>query len=267
MSDELTRDDRAVAEAVRGAYRPYTLPAAAPGRRRALRPWGVMAAAVVVAILAGIALNRPSALAGWTSAPTSSDPGELTAATDAACRDEARTRLEMWQRGAPRDPALQAMKDLPLVAYDRRGEASSALFADAGARHVLICVIIPVAGQPPYVELTGGSGVVPDDFGPVEVWTASSGWNSDYGGRWEIAGRVDSDVAELALSRADGESVIATVHDGWFLAWWPSTSEPVGLELRAADGELLRSVDLAGHFAHEPSCRLSFLGLCLWSTD
>lgn len=271
MSDEMTRGELRLVRAVETAFEPYRHRAAAPLPRRK-RPWPMAAAAVaVVAVAVAVAVAWPSssALASWTAAPTSSDPTELADATAEACIAQSATLIRVGREaGWPADPSLEPMQSTPLVAYDQRGEASAALFADEDGRAAWICVIIPVAGQPPYVELTGGTGTIPDDLGPVEIWTASGGWNSDYGGRWEIAGRVDDTVERIAITREDGESVTATIDDGWFLAWWPSESEAVGIDVLGAGGQRVERIDLGGRFAHEPSCRFMVLDLlCLWSGD
>lgn len=129
----------------------------------------------------------------------------------------------------------------------------------------MICLVIPVSGQPPYVELDGGSGVVPQDYGEVEVWLATGGWNADYGGRFAIAGRIEPRVRQATVARDDGRAVIASINDGWFLAWWPSESRPVRIDLHAADGELIATADLHGEYPPPPPCRVPIIGLdCFW---
>lgn len=266
MSDELTNEDRELMKSIGVAFRPYRLPASRSSRR-SMRPWFAAIAIVVVVGVVGIVWRPPSTLATWTSAPTSSNREELPDATVRACRQQAARLIAVGaDAGWPEDPTLGDMRSVPLVAHDQRGAASAALFADEERGSVWICAIIPVAGQPSYVELSGGTGAVPEDFGDIEVWTASSGWNWDYGGRWEIAGRIAPDVAEVTIAREDGESVVATLDDGWFLAWWPSESDPVRLDLRDSAGEPLDSIDLGDRYAHEPSCRASLFGICVWGS-
>lgn len=231
------------------------------------RPWIALAAAIVVlVVVAGVVSAPDSVLGSWTSVPTSSERGALDDTTVRACREQAATLQHVGEAaGWPEDSNLELVDRLPLVAHDQRGEASAALFAGEDESAALICAVIPVAGQPPYVELGGGGELVPDDFGPIEIWTATAGWNSDYGGRWEVAGKVDGQVARVTMIREDGRDVVATIDHGWFLAWWPSESEPVSVDLHAADGELIERISLGARYAHEPSCKLSFLDrICLW---
>ena len=267
MSDELSREDLEVMASIDAAYRPYRFNAARPLRENRLRPWLAAAATVaVLVVVAGIVWRPPSAFATWTSAPTSSDPQALAADTASACRQQAATLMQAGdQADWPEDPALAVMGRLPLVAYDQRGDASAALFADRETDSIWTCAIIPVAGQPPYVELSGGAGLIPEDLGSIEIWAGTASWNWDYGGRWQLAGRVDPNIGQVTIVTEDDRTVIATIDDGWFLAWWPSESGPVRIDLHDADGELLDSIDLGDRYAHEPSCRISLLDrFCLW---
>jgi len=263
LTDDLTADEQTLARSIEAAYRPYVIAERLQSQRR-LGPWIAAAATLVtVLVVIGVALRPSSALASWTAEPTTSDRAALGPATERACRDQARTWIDRGrQAGWPEDPSLSEMARLPLVAFDQRGEASAALFADDDAAY--ICAIIPVPGpKPSYVELGGGTGMIPEDFGLIEVWAGGSGWNSDYGGRGEIAGRVDPEVRQATLILQDGTAVIATIDDGWFLAWWPSESSPVRIDLHAAEGEMLDTVDLGERYVHEPSCRLMIFGLCV----
>lgn len=266
MTDELDREDRETIAAIDAAFRPYRFDASRPLARRSRGPWMAAAATVAIVVIVAAIVWRPaSAFGSWTSEPTTSDPQALADDTARACRQQAQTLVRVGEQADwPDDPALAAMERVPLVAYDQRGEASAALFADRETDSMWICAIVPVTGQPAYVELAGGTGLIPEDLGQVEVWTATAGWNSDYGGRWEIAGRVDAAVGQLTIVTEDEREVIATIDDEWFLAWWPSESEPVRLELHDAGGSLLDTIDLGDRYAHEPSCRLAFLEFCLW---
>ena len=265
--DGLTPDEQRLAAQLKAAYEPYRLPDRRLRRGRRIRLWlAGFATVAAVAVLGAIVLRPPSALATWTREPTSSELHALADATEDACREQAAA----WQRRAaqadwPDDPAMREMRALPLVAHDQRGEASAALFADEGSGSAAICVIIPVAGQPDYVELTASTGGMPEEFGPVSVWLAAGGSNWDYGSRWEIAGRVAPAVDELVIVRSDGERVTATLRDGWFLAWWPDSSHAAQMQITTRDG--VETVDLGDRYdMGGPPCRVMLLGeVCIWS--
>lgn len=266
-NDGLAPDEQRLAAEIKAAYEPYRASDRLLRRRRPLRIWLLSFAAVATAVVVGaLVLRPPSAPATWTREPISSELEALTDATEDACRGQAAT----WQRrgvqaGWPDDPAMREMADLPLVAYDQRGEASAALFADGETGSAAICAIIPVAGQPAYVELTAGTNVVPEEFETIFVWLAAGGSNWDYGSRWEVAGRVATDVDQLVIVRRDGERVTATLNDGWFLAWWPDWSPAVQFEI-SMDGSV-EVIDLGDRYDSDgPPCRVYLLDeLCVRS--
>ena len=264
-SHDLTPDERHLAAAIQAAYQPYRSPGVTLRRRRPVRMWLASFAAVAALVVVGaIALRPPSALATWTREPTSSELETLADASEDACREQAAA----WQRrgaqaGWTDDPAMSDMSALPVVAHDQRGEASATLFADADTRTAAICAIIPVAGQPPYVELVATQDLAPEDFGSASIWMAAAGSNWDYGSRWEIAGRVPATADDVVIVRSDGERVTATLRDGWFLAWWPDSGHPVQLEITS--DEKVEIVDLGDRYPMDGPCRLTILDRwCLW---
>lgn len=269
MTDHLSADEQRLARSIEAAYRPYVIAERLGSPRRRLGSWIAAAETLVtVLVVIGVALRPASALASWTAEPTTSDREALGPATEGACRDQAQLWIDRGRlAGWPEDAGLIDMARVPLVAFDQRGAASAALFADEGTTY--ICAIIPIPGpQPSYVELSGGTRMIAEDFGLIEVRAGGSGWNWDYGGRGEIAGRVDPHVRQATMILEDGTSVIATIDDGWFLAWWPSQASPVRIDLHAAGGEMLDSVDLGERYVTEPPCRIGLVGgICLWQSD
>ncbi len=265
--DGLTPEEQRLAAQIKDSYSPYRLAKSSLRRRRPVPLWLTSLSAVAAAVVVGaMVLRPPSALATWTNEPTSSDLDALASATEDACRDQA----AQWQRigvqsGWPDDPSMRDMARLPLAAHDQRGEAAAALFGDADRRSLAICVIVPVAGQPAYVELGAATDIIPEEYGDVSVWMATAGSNWDYGSRWEVAGRAGENVDELVIVRADGERVTATLDGGWFLAWWPDWSEPIRIEV-SVDGDT-ESIDLGDRYdSGGPPCRVYlFDQWCLWS--
>lgn len=51
-----------------------------------------------------------------------------------------------------------------------------------------------------------------------------------------FAGLAGSAVTGVALLRADGVMVIARMHDGLRVAWWPGTSRAVSVSVHTRDG-------------------------------
>lgn len=265
LRNDLTPEEQRLAAQIKCAYEPYRL-AAGPLRRRPVRVWLASFAVVAAVVVVGaVVLRPPSALATWTREPTSSEVEAMTDATEDACRDQTARRQRVGAEARwPDDPAMREMGSLPLVAYDQRGEASAALFGDEQTGSVAVCVIIPVSGQPDYVELTAATEGIPENFGPVSVWLAAGGSNWDYGSRWEIAGRVAPEVAKLVIVRSDGERVTATLDNGWFLAWWPYSSVAAQMEV-TVDGAV-ETIDIDGRYeSGGPPCRVYLFDWCVWS--
>lgn len=265
---DLDPEERRLAAEVRAAFEPYRLPPIQFARRRPVRIWlGTFTAVAAAVLVAALALRPPSVQATWTREPTSSELTALTDAAEEACRAQAAT----WQQvraeaGWGDDPAMQEMSQLPLVAYDKRGEASAALFGDAATGAAGMCAIIPVKDQPDYVEVTASLDGIPVGFGSVSVWLSTVRSNWDYGSRGDIAGRVAPEVDELTVVLSDGQRVTATINDGWFLAWWPHWSAAVSLEV-VADGAI-EVINLADRYdAGDPPCRIYLFdeGMCIWS--
>lgn len=235
-------------------------PLGSPRRRPPIGRWIASLALVAIVLVAAVVVLRPtSPLANWTSEPTV--PGaELAESTVDACREWAARRR-------PAAPEMEAMAELPVVAQEQRGPVSVALFADEEGRAASVCSIIPVVGKPAYVELSGAVDISPEDLGRISVWVAASGANWDYGSRWEVTGRVAADVHEVTIVLRDGQRVTATIDDGWFLAWWPSHSEPVRFELSGSGDASVESIDLGDRYDHgEPPCRIVlFDAFCVWT--
>jgi hypothetical protein len=51
--------------------------------------------------------------------------------------------------------------------------------------------------------------------------TSSGGMGNEAGSTWSSIGRVGSDVASVVINTVEQGPVTATIHDGYFAAWWP----------------------------------------------
>jgi hypothetical protein len=51
-----------------------------------------------------------------------------------------------------------------------------------------------------------------------------------------IAGRTADGVTGVTLVRDDGQDVVATVDDGWFVAWWPGSATATSAQVTNASG-------------------------------
>jgi hypothetical protein len=51
-----------------------------------------------------------------------------------------------------------------------------------------------------------------------------------------VDGRVATGVTGVTLVREDGQDVVATVADGWLIAWWPGTATATSAQVTSASG-------------------------------
>jgi hypothetical protein len=205
------RQDGSVEDRIREAFREVDLrlpieavisTAGTRGRRRR-RLIGLAAAGVAGAILLVVALPLGSTPAySWTPEPSSPDP-QVVAGIRAWCTP-------------PGDTGLGPLP--PTVLVDQRGTAAAAYFGDE--TQVWVC-FVHFDGTNWTADGTAGSGGPLDPFLPPVSIDSVMAWSGpiDVTG---VRGRVSEAVASVRVIRADGEELEASVHDGIYLAWWPT---------------------------------------------
>jgi hypothetical protein len=201
---------------------------------------------VVAALVIGNLSAPPSAFAGWTAVPTSTDPAVAEVVED-ACRkllhhpaddpnvermydQEQRREISAWP-----DPAT-----LPMVAQDHRGEVILAFFTDG---HVYADCTIQQNGERGY----GAIGLGELDAGPFGVLRVVGGMTAEGSSDGvpplrSVIGEAAPEVASVIIEREEGEPVTATVSGGYFLAWWPSSADIVRITAYDNDGIALGSI-------------------------
>lgn len=201
---------------------------------------------VVAALVIGNLTAPSSAFAGWTATPTSTDPAVAEVVED-ACRkllhhpaddpnfermydEEQRRKISAWP-----DPAT-----LPLVAQDQRGEVILAFFTDG---HIYADCTIQQNGERGF----GAIGVGELEGGPLRLLRvvggmATEGSSDGVPPLRSVIGEAAPDVARVIIERDEGEPVTATVHGGYFLAWWPSGADIVRITAYDEDGNTLGSI-------------------------
>jgi hypothetical protein len=149
-------------------------------------------AAAGAAILLGS--SATPAFAGWNASPTTPSPGQLAAAEQDCGAGS----------GTP-------------VLTDTRGPYTASIYADGST-----CL----QGNGSTISSSGGgdgqSGI---PAGTVELGGAGES-DSDGHALTMVEGRIGADVTDVTITRSDGDSVQATVNNGWYLAWWPGTERP-----------------------------------------
>ena len=242
-------------------YRPRRLPTSlvagqarlesSGGRSRRLLAMAVagvpLAAIAVVAVLVlGNLTAPPSAFAGWTAMPTSTDPATAEIVED-ACRkllhhpaddpnfewmynEEQRRKVSAWP-----DPAT-----LPLVAQDQRGEVILAFFTDG---RIYADCTIQQDGERGY-GVIGLGEIEGERSGTLRVLGGMSADGSSDGvpPLRSVIGDMAPEVASVIIEREEGEPVTATVRGGYFMAWWPSDADIVRITAYDEEGNALASI-------------------------
>jgi hypothetical protein len=124
-----------------------------------------------------------------------------------------------------------------LVAQDQRGNAATLVYADGN--QLAICLVardsagdvVAAASGVSHLEAVAGSLSV--DTGLEAPATGSSP------GVRILAGRAAAPIAAVTVARADGVTVSATVRDGYFVAWWPNTSDAVSVNSTDRHGSVV----------------------------
>lgn len=234
---------------------PATLDEVAPRRRRGAVRLALVGAAAAVAAVVAVALPSPTdsaAFAGWTAVPAELNADELAAA-GRECLD-LRTSLHGDPPDSPRN-----LDDARPVLTDRRGDTSfTVLASDAGLQscligpHVSTSSIVTSSGTGDAVtgSATSGQGtaeddslsvgIIGDDTAPdADEATFVSGGTQGYGSSdpWSSAvGRVGDDVASVEVVLADGTTVVASVNEGVWAAWWPEDTQVESVTPTLTDG-------------------------------
>ena len=196
-------------------YDALTLPLERARQRRRTR--GPLLAAACVALGVAMVLGLPrgadsAAFATWTSSPEPVDPATV-ADEIAYCAARAQ------EQGAPADPVL----------LEQRGDWVYALFASvSGTESVMSACLVRRTGDAELAIEGGAVGVEGPWERPAadEVDPVFSSWDP----AWASAGGYAGDeVARVVLSvdrpGREPRTVVASVADGWFGAWWPQDSQ------------------------------------------
>lgn len=61
------------------------------------------------------------------------------------------------------------------------------------------------------------------------------------GVEYHSVGLAGSDVSAVTFDFTDGSTVDATVHDGWYFAWWPNLNYPTSVNVTTTSGQTTTS--------------------------
>lgn len=86
--------------------------------------------------------------------------------------------------------------------------------------------------------------IEPSSIGAVERQTVQGGGLTVKG--WSVYGRVGSGVTVVGVEPQNGPSLIATVENGWFAAWWPVQPGDPNMDEGRQPKVLVRAYDAFG---------------------
>ena len=174
--------------------------------------------------LAGCAATRVDSrqvddLSSWSRVPL---PGVQSLATRAA-------------QGPSSCKAAAADQPVHLLVQDRRTAWTAAFLFTSGAQFGSCFVSTAEGGT------GGGSGPLPGAMtGALSIDDDSSGMVAAGNAR-DLGGRVAGPVVSVLVELEGGQTVVASVANGYWLAWWPLSARPtavVGLD--ASNAEVAR---------------------------
>ncbi len=245
-------EDRALASAIRRVFSAYRVSrrelqpererqrTTSRLRRLALAAAAPITVAVVVVFVMQSLAAPPAAFAGWTAVPAAPDPA-VAAIVENDCRQFLPETAEMSDERMFNEEQRRRIEfgpspaSLPLVAHDRRGEVTLALFTDG---HLYADCTIQTSERG-YIAI--GIGWIEDepDRAVRVVGGVRGEGSADVPPMHSVIGQVAPSVTRVVIERSEGEPVTATVADGYFLAWWPSAAEIVRITAYDEAGDIV----------------------------
>jgi len=222
---------------------PVTPPVRTSLARRPRRRWVIACAALVavgaLVVAPGVIADKPAvvaprgiagniAFASWTTTAKAMTPAE-TAAAGKKCTAQ---YSGPGGFGPGSDGKMVAQSHTVLV--ERRGVWTFVLLTGPGEKgrggFQANCLMKDSAAAASGGANTGGGsgGSARSYDGPAAVLAPNtaevtdSGYSGNAAGTtWSSIGRVGSDVASVVINTVEQGPVTATIHDGYFAAWWP----------------------------------------------
>ena len=199
-------------------------------RRRWVVAWVGLVAVGALVVAPGMIADLPgnTAFASWTATAKAITPAE-TAAAGKKCTAQ---YSGPGGFGPGSDGKMVAQSHTVLV--ERRGAWTFVLLTGPGEKgrggFEATCLMKDYAAAVAGGANTGGggSGSAGSYDGPAVVLapnmaevTGGGGGGDETGTTYSSIGRVGSDVASVVINTIQQGPVTATIHDGYFAAWWP----------------------------------------------
>ena len=246
--DELPRNASARVRA--GDYRP---------RERRLRPSAVLGggalagAAATGAVLSIVLGGATPAYAGWSAVPVSS--AQASSSAVAQCQSELSSPPAGSVVTGTWSPVLTDVRGPFTTVLFENGSAAASCFTSSsfttvnqvsgsggsGRGESLNSVHVSGASAG-----SGSASTIGSAAGASSVESTASGdltqviqnrlSTSADGAYTFIDGRTSNGVDGVTLLRSDGQDVVATVSDGWFVAWWPASASTTSARVTTSSG-------------------------------
>jgi hypothetical protein len=227
---------------------------------------GVALVAVIAAVILTASPATPVAYAGWTPVPTTPSPAQLAKAT-ASCKfshslsrsgsptlsgkpvltdQRGKFTAAIYVIGTYVDDCLSDGNNdggtslsgnaIQLTSYARPGPDQLGLPVGSGATLKGFLGGNPKEPLPPQWQRLLNSRFVKDHPGMRARLEAA--FRADLAGGIETneGGLAGRDIATVTFVFADGTTVDATVHNGWYFAWWPSPYSPTSVRVTTTSG-------------------------------
>ncbi|MBU4213167.1 MAG: hypothetical protein KJ792_00760 [Actinobacteria bacterium] len=195
--------------------------------------WLMGAAAITVGATTAVLWpsSTPSAFAGWTALPTAATAAQVAAAQE-RCQTGVTGSAEAmagYIAGGQPVPPLDVPRSAPeladqqVVLAEQRGSFTH--LVTTNGQWVLDCLDAPELGDAVGVVGTTNLAAHPTAPAADSVDRLQGGGVGVPGGESAVVagGRAGSQVVGVQLRTPEGSTVTASVADGYWTAWWPST--------------------------------------------
>jgi hypothetical protein len=213
-------------------YRPRTRDLRPPVAAGALLTAGAAATAVLAV---GLGPRAPAAFAGWTATPKAA----AAAPSGAAVTDCTQRLAAIPTSNAARNVAkasghpmgLPSVDTLTPVLSDVRGPFTFVVFASADTN--ASCITGPGFTSVSEARSAGPVPSVPAN-GISVTWVAHA---ARAGQAYSfLEGHTGTGVTGVTLNLGDGSTVQTTTDNGWFVAWWPGSTNATSATVTTAQG-------------------------------
>lgn len=212
---------------------------------------GALAGAATVGTTLAVVLGGSSpAYAGWSATPTSGLP---SASADASCQSQLASQQASLPKGV-----IEGFGNWDNVLTDVRGPFTISLFHDDGA--YAACFMGPSFSELNLIAAPSKSGSNSVSSGVMFQQARGSSSGSGEGSSLStsssslpqiveshlttssdgpytlIDGQTQPGVTGVTLVLNGGQDVVASVADGWFMAWWPGGNDATAAEVTTASG-------------------------------